>query len=154
MYSINSCAPHRHVPTGQPHNIHAAKVIQATHNISELIALPGPLVKHTHFFTCVITLASIVNLSRWAALLPPIQDEALKQQIRLQTGALKSIATVWPSAHKVQLQVKDVAKEVYYSHRLAAGGGFWNTFTNDEMMMRLVEDENMIEELAVAESTQ
>ena len=110
--------------------------------------------KHTHFFTCVITLASIVNLSRWAALLPPIQDEALKQQIRLQTGALKSIATVWPSARRVQSQVKDVAKELYYSHKLAAGGGFWNTSTSDEIMMRLVEDENMIEELASGESIQ
>ena len=87
-------------------------------------------------------------------MLPPIQDETLKQQIRLQTGALKSIATVWPSARKVQSQVKDVAKEVYYSHKLAASEGFWNTSTSDEMMMRLAEDENMIEELARGESIQ
>ncbi len=86
-----------------------------------------------------------MDLSRWAALLPPSQDEALKQQIRLQTGALKTIATVWPSAREVQSQVKDVAREVYHSHKLAADAGFWNTFTSDEMMRRLVEDENIIE---------
>lgn len=141
---ITSCAPHRDIAGGQTYNIHAAKTIQAAENISELIALPVPLVKHTHFFTCVVTLASIVNLSCWAALLPSSQDEALKQQIRLQTGALKTIASVWPSAQKAQQQVKSVAQEIFSSRKLAAEEGFWNTFTADEMMRSLVEDENII----------
>ncbi|SPO01650.1 related to Zn(II)2Cys6 transcriptional activator [Cephalotrichum gorgonifer] len=142
--SINSCAPHEGVAGGPTDNIHAAKVIQAAKNISELIALPLPLLKHTHFFTCVITLASIVDLSCWAALLPPSQDEALKQRIRLYTGAQKAMAAVWPSAQKVQKQVKDVAQEVFSSRRLAAEEGFWNRFTEDDMMSSLAEDEIII----------
>lgn len=126
------------------YNIHAAKIIQASDNISKLITLPVPLIKHTHFFTCVITLASIVHLSCWAALLPLSQDENLKQQIRLNTGALKTISDVWPSAHKVQHQIKGVAQEVFTSRKAAAEEGFWNTFTDDEMLQSMIEDQAII----------
>lgn len=142
--TITSCAPFRQVPAGQSYNVHAAKIMQAAENISKLITLPVPLAKHTHFFTCVITLASIVHLSCWAALLPLSQDDNLKQQIRLNTGALKTISEVWPSAARVGFQVKGVAQEVFASRKAAADDGFWSSFTNEEMMRSIVEDEEII----------
>jgi hypothetical protein len=99
------------------------------------------LIKHTHFFTCVITLASIVHLSCWAALLPCSHDDNLKQQIRLNTGALKTLAEVWPSAQRTGQQVRGVAQEVFASRKLAAQEGFWVDFTEEEVMQSIIEDE-------------
>jgi len=144
VQNVTSCAPFRAVAPGQIYNIHAAKIIQAAESISKLIALPVPLIRHTHFFTCIITLASIVHLSYWAALLPLSYDENLKQHVRLNTGALKSLAETWPSATRVSKQVKGVAQEVFASRKLAASEGFWGTLTEDEMMRSLVEDEGII----------
>merc|ERR1712098_578444 len=47
--NVTSCAPHKAVMPGPTHNVHAAKTIQAAQDISKLIQLPVPLVKHTHF---------------------------------------------------------------------------------------------------------
>ena len=60
--NMTSCAPYKEILAGQSFNVHAAKTIKAAQGISKLVQLPVPLVKHTHFFTCVITLASIVHL--------------------------------------------------------------------------------------------
>lgn len=138
------CAPYRAVTPGQISNVHAAKIIQAAGSISKLITLPVSLIHHTHFFTCVITLASIVHLSYWAALLPLSCDENLKQQMRLNTGALKSLAEVWPSAAIVAKQVKGVAQEVFASRKLAASEGFWGTLSDEEMVRSMIEDEVII----------
>lgn len=145
-HRLNSCAPHQDIVEGHGYNIHSAKIIQAAKNISGLIVLPVPLVQHTHFFTCVITLASIVHLSRWAAMLPLRQDEALKQTIRLQSGALKTIAHVWPSAQKAQQQVTSVAQEVFHSRKQVAEGGSWNGSGADEMVTSLVDYESIMNE--------
>jgi hypothetical protein len=142
--NVNSCAPYKHVTGGQIYNIHAAKVIAAANEISKLVTLPIPLVRHTHFFTCVVTLASTVHLCCWASLLPLSQDGHLKQQIRLNTGALRSLSEVWPSARKVGAQVKGVAQEVFTNRKLAAEEGFWRSFTHEEMMTSLVGDEVII----------
>jgi hypothetical protein len=70
------------------------------------------------------------------------EDETLKQLIRLNTGALKTISGVWPSAQKVLPQLKDVARNIFSSQKSAAEKGFWDTFADDEMR-NLVEDENI-----------
>jgi hypothetical protein len=145
--NVTSCAPYRPVSGGQVYNIHAAKMMQAADRISKLITLPIPLIKHSHFFTCVITLSSIVHLSCWAALLPSSHDEHIKQQIRLTTGGLKSISEVWPSAKRVGAQVKGVAQEVYNSRQAAAAEGFWGHFTQEEVMRSMIEDESIMSEL-------
>lgn len=88
---VTSCAPHKAIIPGQSYNVHAAKTVQAAVEISKLIQLPVSLVKHTHFFTCVVTLASVVHLSCWSVMLPLVHDDDLKQQLRLNTGALKTL---------------------------------------------------------------
>ncbi|KAH8597919.1 hypothetical protein B0O99DRAFT_507770 [Bisporella sp. PMI_857] len=144
---VSSCAPHKAIIPGENYNVHAAKTIQAAQEISKLISLPVPLVKHTHFFTCVVTLASIVHLSVWSMLVPVMHDEDLKQQLRLNTGALKSLWQVWPSAGKAFGQVKGVAQEIYATKKQAAEVGYWANFANDDVIQSMIEDRTIMEEL-------
>src|SRR6187402_2511829 len=136
---VTSCAPHKPIVPGQSYNVHAAKTIQAAQDISKLIQLPVLLTKHTHFFTCVVTLASIVHLSCWSLLL---HDEDLKQQLRLNTGALKTLNQIWPSAGRAFGQVKSVAQEIFTAKKRAAEVGYWmDNFTNDEVTRYMIEDQ-------------
>ncbi|PMD65312.1 uncharacterized protein K444DRAFT_518763 [Hyaloscypha bicolor E] len=145
--NVDSCAPHKPIIPGQSYNIHAAKTIQAAQDVSKLIQLPVPLVKHTHFFTCVVTLASIVHLSCWSVMMPLVHDDDLKQQLRLNTGALKTLWQVWPSAGMAFGQVKGVAQEIYAAKKQAAEVGFWANLTEDEVMRSMIEDQTIMEEL-------
>ena len=149
--NITSCAPHQQITPGESYNVHAAKTIQAAQDISKLIQLPVPLAKHTHFFTCVITLASIVHLSSWSILLPLIQDEDLKQQLRLNTGALKTLWQIWPAAGKAFGQVKGVAQEIFAAKKQAAEIGYWMNFTAEEAMRGVIADENLMTDLQFLE---
>ena len=96
-----------------------------------------------------MTLASIVHLSCWSVLLPLIHDDDLKQQLRLNTGALKSLWQVWPSAGQAFGQVKGVAQDIYKAKKQAAAVGFgdWGTFTEDEVIRSMIEDQTIMEEL-------
>jgi hypothetical protein len=145
---VTSCAPHKLITPGQSYNLHAMKTVQAAQDISKLIMLPVSLAKHTHFFTCVVTLASIVHLSCWSVLIPVYHDEDLKQQLRLNTGALKSLWQVWPSAGQAFGQVKGVAQEIYAAKKHAAQVSFsdWN-FTEEEVMRGMIEEQTIMEEL-------
>jgi len=145
--NVTSCAPHKSIVPGESYNVHAAKTIQAAQDISKLITLPVPLVKHTHFFTCLVTLASIVHLSCWSALLPVIHDDDLKQQLKLNTGALKTLWQVWPSAGQAFGQVKGVAQEIFAAKKNAIEVGYWTNFGNDDVMQSMIEDQTIMEEL-------
>lgn len=145
--NITSCAPHKEIIPGQSFNIHAAKTIKAAQSISKLIQLPVPLIKHTHFFTCVVTLSSIVHLMCWSAMLPSTYDDDLKQQLRLSTGALKTLWQIWPSAGKAFGQVKGVAQEMYAAKKQAAEIGYWTTLTDEEVMKSLIDDQTVMTDL-------
>jgi hypothetical protein len=145
--NITSCAPYKEILAGQSFNTHAAKTIKAAQSISKLIQLPVPLIKHSHFFTSVITLASIVHLMCWSGMMPLTYDDDLKQQLRLNTGALKTLWQVWPSAGKAFGQVKGVAQEMYAAKKQQAKVGYWTTLTDEEVMKSLVEDHTIMEDL-------
>jgi len=144
--NVTSCAPHKQIVPGESYNVHAAKTIQAAQDISKLISLPVPLAKHTHFFTCVVTLASIVHLSCWSALML-FHDDDLKQQLRLNTGALKTLWQVWPSAGQAFGQVKGVAQEIFTLKKQQAEIGFWTDFSNEEVLQSIAEGQTIMEEL-------
>jgi hypothetical protein len=145
--NITSCAPYKEIPGGHSYNLHATKTIKAAQAISKLIQLPVPLIKHTHFFTCVVTLASIVHLMCWSAMLPVTYDDDLKQQLRLNTGALKTLWQIWPSAGRAFGQVKGVAQEMYAAKKQAAEVGYWSSLTEDEVMKSLINDQSIMEDL-------
>ncbi|CAK7232946.1 hypothetical protein SCUCBS95973_008429 [Sporothrix curviconia] len=144
--SVNSCAPHSHVPSGDAFNTHTRHTITAACEISKMVTQAVSLLSHTHFFTCVITLSSIVHLSKWA--LYYIQDEEdLRQQIRLNIGALNRLSEVWKAANTASGQVKGVAQEIYRAKKAQQiNPAFWVGFTQDEMISSLSTDEGIMSE--------
>lgn len=144
--SVTSCAPHSHVPSGDAFNTHTRHTITAACEISKMVTQAVPLLSHTHFFTCVITLSSIVHLSKWA--LYYIQDEEdLRQQIRLNIGALNKLSEVWKAANTASGQVKGVAQEIYRAKKAQQiNPAFWVGFTQEEMINSLNTDEGIMAE--------
>jgi len=121
-------------------SIHTIKTVQAASNMTQLIALPTSLIRHTHFFTCAITLASIVQLSLWLGLTLTASDRDLKQQIRMDAGALKAMAGVWPSAKTALGQVTRVAQKIYMNRKSAVDEVLWHDLMSEEILRNLTED--------------
>lgn len=145
--SVNSCAPYRAIPSGDAFNIHTRHTVTAAADISKMITAPVPLTHHTHFFTCVITMSAIVQLSKWGLYF--IQDEEdLRQQIRLSIGALSRLSAVWKAAGMAAGQVKGVAQEIYRAKKAAqVNPAFWVSFTQEEMISNLNSDEGIMSDI-------
>lgn len=121
--------------------IHTIKMAQAAENVSRLVALPTPLTNHTHFFVCALASSSIIHLSLWSELPLISSEQELKEQIRLNAGALKAISDVWPSARLGYRQVTRAGQMIYASRKDAAGDVFWRDFMQDDIMAGLLEDD-------------
>ncbi|KYK56961.1 glucoamylase [Drechmeria coniospora] len=146
--NINSCAPHQMVPAGDLFNTHTKHTITSASAISTMITHRVPLLSHTHFFTCVITLSSIVHLSRWALFFIPHDDDDLRQQVRLNIGALNRLAEVWGAADRARGQVKAVAQEIYQAKKQQRlNSEFWVGLKQDEMMNTIAMDDSIIHEI-------
>lgn len=146
VQAVNSCAPHRPVPSGDNFNAHTRHTITAACEISKMVTQAVPIIQHTHFFTCVVTLSSIVHLSKWALYF--IEDEEdLRQQIRLNIGALNKLSKVWKAANTAWGQVKGVAQEIYRekkAHQISPA--FWVGFTQEQMISSIQADEGIMSE--------
>ncbi|KAK3357602.1 hypothetical protein B0T25DRAFT_539657 [Lasiosphaeria hispida] len=146
VQAVNSCAPHRPVQAGESFNAHTRHTITAACEISKMVTQAVPLLSHTHFFTCVVTLSSIVHLSKWALYF--IEDEEdLRQQIRLNIGALNKLSKVWKAANTAWGQVKGVAQEIYRekkAHQITPA--FWVGFTQEQMISSINADEGIMSE--------
>lgn len=154
VQAVNSCAPHRPVPSGDVFNAHTRHTITAACEISMMLTQAVPIINHTHFFTCVITMSSIVHLSKWALYL--IDDEEdLRQQIRLNIGGLNKLSKVWKAADCAWGQVKGVAQEIYRQKKAQQiSPAFWVGFTQEQMMSSISADEGIMSEFASSEAGQ
>ncbi|KAI9711429.1 MAG: hypothetical protein M1812_007174 [Candelaria pacifica] len=144
VQQVNSCAP----PASSTNHgqIHAVKAIQAAGNISKLITLPTPLTHHSHFFTCVVTLAAIVYLSQWSSTtLHVAENEIVKKRLQLAIGALNAMSEVWPIAGMARGQVKSVAQELFAAKETVPANPLFGILTDDEML-RSIMNEEMIDE--------
>lgn len=145
--SINSCAPYQMVPTGggDLFNAHTKHTIAAASEISKLITHRVPLLSHTHFFTCVVTLSSIVHLSRWSLFWMAHDDTDLREQIRLNVGALNHLSSVWRAASTACGQVRSVAQEIYrVKKQQQSNSEYWLGFTPDAMINSIAVDDSII----------
>ncbi|KAF9875469.1 hypothetical protein CkaCkLH20_06850 [Colletotrichum karsti] len=146
--SVTSCAPHRPVPSGDLFNSHTNHTIIAAAEISKMITHRVPLLSHTHFFTCVVTLSSIVHLSKWALFFIPHDDDELRQQIRLNIGALNKLSSVWKAAGRASGQVKGVAQEIYRTKKASQiNPTYWQGFTQEEVMHSIAADETIMHDI-------
>ena len=145
---ITSCAPHRQVPHGDLFNAHTKHTIASATEISKLITHRVPLLSHTHFFTCVVTLSSIIHLSRWALYFVPHDDEDLRQQLRLNIGALNKLSEVWSAADRARGQVKGVAHDIYrIKKQQHMNPQYWLGFTQEQMVSTIAADDDIINEI-------
>ncbi|KUJ17570.1 uncharacterized protein LY89DRAFT_583976 [Mollisia scopiformis] len=146
VQTITSCSEHVDLaPTVD--NMHTIKTAQAAANVSRLVALPTPLINHTHFFVCALTMSSIVHLSMWSALPIISPEQELKEQIRMNAGALKAIANVWHSARMGFGQVTKAGQMIYATRKDVAGDVFWRDFMQDDIMTGHIEDDPISEPL-------
>ncbi|KAI5459844.1 hypothetical protein BGZ63DRAFT_360444 [Mariannaea sp. PMI_226] len=146
--SVNSCAPHAPVPSGDAFNAHTKHTIQSANEISKLVTHRVPLLSHSHFFACVLTLSSIVHISRWALLFVPHNDDNLRQQIRLNIGALGELSRVWPAAARAAGEVKGVAQEVYrVKKQQQSTPQYWLGLSQEDVINSIATDESIIAEI-------
>src|SRR5690606_32511625 len=114
-----SCTPATgYAASVHPVGFHTSKAVHAANAISKLVTLPTPLIKHSPFFTCVLTLATVVHLSACSWLLTGDEGYLAKERIRLGIGALKTLDEVWGVAGAVLTQVKSAAREVFRYPRM------------------------------------
>ncbi|KAI2465332.1 hypothetical protein F4781DRAFT_438931 [Annulohypoxylon bovei var. microspora] len=145
---VTACAPHRAVQSGNNFNIHTRHIITAACEISKMVTYNVPITSHTHFFTCVLTLSSIVHLSKWALEFFIQDEDDLRQQIRLNIGALNKLSNVWKAASTASVQVKGVAQEIYRAKRAQQNNpSFWVGFTQEEIISSMAADEGIMSEI-------
>ncbi|KAJ5055783.1 hypothetical protein J3E74DRAFT_411336 [Bipolaris maydis] len=137
---VNICVQPGQVllPT-QTREIHTAKCLTSAENISSLIRLPGNLLYHTPFFTCVVVMASVVHLSYWSFLVPDGQDDIIKQSIRLDVGTLQQYSNTWPIASVVLGQVRGVAHTLFNSKK-AMGIHLWSNIDQNDIIRNVIEE--------------
>jgi hypothetical protein len=146
--SIDACAPHQVVLSWDVFNDHTKHTITSANEISKMITYRAPLTSHTHFFACIITLSSIVHLNKWAIYFVPQDDDELRQQIRLNTGALNEISTVWRSAERTKGQIKNVAQEIYRMKKQQQGNSqYWLGFTQEQILNSIATDDSIINDI-------
>lgn len=145
---VNSCAPHHGVPSGDAFNVHTKHTIQSANEISKLVTHRVPLLSHSHFFACVVSLSSIVHLSKWALYFIPHDDDDLRQQIRLNTGALHKLAQVWDTADSAAAQVTGVAQDIYrVKKQQQMTPQYWLGLTQEEVLDNIAADDTIISEI-------
>ncbi|KAI2602792.1 hypothetical protein GGR54DRAFT_468517 [Hypoxylon sp. NC1633] len=145
---VTACAPHRAVQSGDNFNIHTRHIITAACEISKMVTYNVPITSHTHFFTCVLTLSSIVHLSKWALEVFIHDEDDLRQQIRLNIGAFNKLKIVWKAASRASDQVKGVAQEIYRAKRAQQSNpSFWVGFSHEEMISSVAADESIMSEI-------
>ena len=120
-------------------DIHTAKAMNAAKEVSKLARLPCPLVKHTPFFNCAVTMAAVVYLSYWSFIATEGGDTVIKEHIRLNIGVLKALSDIYPIATTVLGQVKGVAQELFAA-RKAMNNDYWAHVTREEILQGMIED--------------
>jgi hypothetical protein len=114
--------------------------MNAAMNICMLIKIPCPLVKHSPFFTCAITMAAVVYLAYWSFIVTEDRDKVIKEHIRLNIGSLKAMAPVMPIANTVLGQVKGVAQELFASKKAIRNSVYSNGTREQIFEGMIVED--------------
>jgi hypothetical protein len=138
--NVNLCVqPGQILLPTQTREIHTAKCLTSAENISSLIKLPGSLLNHTPFFTCVVVMASVVHLSYWSFLVPDGQDDIIKQSIRLDVGTLQSYSATWAIASVVLGQVRGVAHTLWNSKK-AMSIHLWSSIAQDDVIRSVIEE--------------
>ena len=139
--NVTTCAPRGELQMqDEAPQIHFDKAVHAAERISQLVRMRVRQTVHTHFFACVVVLASVVSLSSWTLLSNEEIGTSVKIQLRLCTGALKQLGDLWPIAQTALLQVQGVAQEISSSRKAASQVEEQNGFDNIRRRAAIGED--------------
>ncbi|KAF1730382.1 hypothetical protein CRV24_009843 [Beauveria bassiana] len=95
------------------------------------------------------------HLSKWAVFFVPHDDDDLRQQIRLNIGALNHLATVWGAADRARNQVRAVARDIYQlKKQQQSNPQYWIGYSQQDMLNSMAADETIITEVENAEGLQ
>ncbi|TXB98596.1 hypothetical protein FocTR4_00012787 [Fusarium oxysporum f. sp. cubense] len=144
--SNNQADQYDSVSSRDDFNNHTKNIIQAATEISKLVTHRVSLLSHSHFFSYVVTMSSIIHLNRWAIFTPDTENN-LRQVLRLNIGALSRMSLVWSASERESSSVKSMARSIYQvkkQHRVLPQ--FWISMTHDEAMDRIAADDAMIHE--------
>ncbi|TLD38509.1 hypothetical protein E2P81_ATG01052 [Venturia nashicola] len=138
---VKTCvAAHGSTPLpGGCKDVHTVKAMQAARDISGLVLLPCPMIKHTPFFSCAVTMSSIVFLSYWSFIALESDDAFIKDNVKLNIGVLKTLGELWPIANTVLGQVKGVAQELFQSRKALSNAFSQAQVTRQEIFQGMVE---------------
>ncbi|KAJ5102390.1 hypothetical protein NUU61_004612 [Penicillium alfredii] len=103
-----------HGPISVPafsHHAHAMKAVKAASELSSLAAMRLPVVKHTPFFICALTLSSIVQLAACSVKAGQMPDPS-RDRLTLTIGVFRSLARTWAISQSIMRQIKAVARDV------------------------------------------
>jgi len=70
-------------------------------------------------------------------------DDDIKQLLKLNTGALKNIATVWEGAGMALGHIQGVAQEFLVEKKRAYA--YWNSLMEEEVMRTMINEEGTME---------
>ncbi|KAJ5506955.1 hypothetical protein N7453_005912 [Penicillium expansum] len=90
---------------------HAMKAAKAARELSRLAAFRLPVIKHTPFFICALTLSSIVQLATCSVKAGQMPDPS-RDRLALTIGVFKSLARTWAISQSIMRQIKAVARDV------------------------------------------
>lgn len=148
VQTIDSCTPQQKVQSNDLFNGHTRHIISSASQISGMITQRVPLALHTPFFTCVITLSSVVHLSRWATCRVTDEDENLQQEIKLNIGALGELSGTWRAAGLAYQQVRSVAQDIYkVKQQQHDDPQFWMGFSPQDVMNAISMNDSIIKDI-------
>ncbi|KAJ5297350.1 hypothetical protein N7508_007599 [Penicillium antarcticum] len=93
------------------HNEHAMKAAKAARELSRLASFRLPVIKHTPFFICALTLSSIVQLAACSVKAGQMPDPS-RDRLTLTIGVFKSLARTWAISQSIMRQIKAVSRDV------------------------------------------
>ncbi|KAL4806788.1 hypothetical protein BDV18DRAFT_138225 [Aspergillus unguis] len=93
------------------HHAHAMKAVKAASEISSLASIRMPVVKHTPFFICSLTMSSIVQLAACSVKAGQMPDPS-RDRLALTIGVFKTLASTWAISQSIMRQIKAVARDV------------------------------------------
>lgn len=105
------------------YNKHTTHVMTSAGAVSDMIAYRTPIINHTHFLVEVLSISSTIHLGRWAQSRPTCnKTDLVQQQVLLNIGALRSLATIWKAAKKSTDAIQGISRQLYLE-KTGAGPG-------------------------------
>lgn len=93
------------------HHSHAMKAVKAAKEISSLASIRMPVIKHTPFFICSLTMSSMVQLAACSVKAGQMPDPS-RDRLALTIGVFKTLANTWAISQSIMRQIKAVARDV------------------------------------------